>query len=579
MPKPIVSRFWAVPTLVVALLLSFVAPTPAQAADRTSSTEAKRVDRVKTPKLAWVEDEDGGGYSATVKLPRDYDHPNDAKVSIALFKIPAADPSRRIGTLFLNPGGPGGSGVDIARAATSFLSQSVLDRFDVIGFDPRGTNASSRVRCFSTSGRQGAALAGMSAAFPNTGTEEKSFISAGKKLASGCSGYGSAMASSMSTAEVARDLDVLRRAVGDAKLNYLGFSYGSYLGAVYANMFPDRFRALVIDGVLDPAAYAGTRATRSVPTTLRIKSGEATWKALTDGLAACAAAGPDYCPLANPRRDFDRVAAALKANPRGIPVSYNGDVVSYKYSDFISDVLNALYYPDGMDWVAQVVAQLKTISTSTSSASAVASAGGKLETLVRGFHRVTGIGIDDSSYDNNLEAYSGVLCTDSWHAGDPNSWIAANARAVAKAPYFSRIWGWSDVQCATNYWKAKDEDAYHGSFSRRTVSPVMIVGNYHDPATNYSGAVAAKSLMPNSYLVKSDSWGHTAYGTSDCVTDRVDAYLLGLTKPADSVCVGNVKPFTSPLTTMSLSRASGLARVLPSRQGLPPVAAPETETP
>ena len=106
----------------------------------------------------------------------------------------------------------------------------------------------------------------------------------------------------------------------------------------------------------------------------------------------------------------------------------------------------------------------------------------------------------------------------------------------------------------------------------------MIVGNYYDPATNYTGALAARKLMPNSYLVRSDSWGHTAYGTSDCVTDRVDAYLLGRAKPSDSVCVGNVKPFTAPQSTMSLARAGGLAKVLPTRQGLPPVAAPVTET-
>ena len=578
MPKPIVSRFWAVPTLVLALMLSFVAATPALAADRTSSTEARRVDRVKTPKLAWSEDEDGGGYTATVKLPRDYDSPNGAKVSISLFKVPAADPGRRIGTLFLNPGGPGGSGVDIARAATSFLSQSVLDQFDIVGFDPRGTNRSSPVRCFSSSGRQGAALAGMSAAFPSTGKEEKNFVTAGKKLASGCSGYGAAMASSMSTAEVARDLDVLRRAVGDAKLNYLGFSYGSYLGAVYANMFPDRFRAMVIDGVLDPVAYAGTRATRSTPTTLRIKSAEASWNALTAGLDACESAGPNYCPLVNPRSDFEQVAAALKAAPNGVPIYNGSETLDYTYPNFIADVLNALYYPDGMDWVASVIATLKSIVTSSDTGTITASTA-KLDTLVKGFHRVTGLGIDASNYENSLEAYSGVMCTDTWQASDPNSWIAANTRAAAKAPHFSRIWGWSDVQCATNYWKARDEDAYHGSFSRQTASPVMIVGNYHDPATNYSGAEAAKKLMPNSYLVTSDSWGHTAYGTSDCVTDRVDNYLLGLAKPEDSLCTGNVKPFTAPLSTMSLARAGGLSRVLPTRHGLPPVVAPETEAP
>lgn len=577
MPKLIVSRFWAAPTLVLALLLSFVAAPPAQAADRTTSTEARRVDRVKTPRLAWIEDEDGGGYSATVKLPRDYDSPKGATVTIALFKVPAADPARRIGTLFLNPGGPGGSGVDIARAATSFLSQSVLDRFDVVGFDPRGTNSSSQVRCFPSSSKQSLALSGMGSAFPSTGTEERNFVTAGKNIAKGCSSYGKTMASSMSTAEVARDLDVLRRAVGDSKLNYLGFSYGSYLGAVYANMFPERFRAMVIDGVLDPAAYAGSRATRYTPTSIRIKSGEASWKALRDGLDACAAAGPTYCPLASPRRDFDQVAAALKAAPKGVMISNGNDIVRYTYADFISDVLNALYYPDGMDWVASVIATLKSI-VGSSQASTIASSTAKLNTLVKNFHRVTGIGLD-SSYDNSLEAYSGVMCTDTWQPSDPNIWGRANARAASWAPHFAGIWGWSDVQCATNYWKAKDEDAYHGTFSKRTASPVMIVGNYHDPATNYTGAQAAKRLMPNSYLVTSDSWGHTAYGTSDCVTDRVDAYLLGLAKPAGGVCVGNVKPFTAPLATMSLARAGGLARVLPTRQGLPPVTAPQPEVP
>jgi hypothetical protein len=226
-----------------------------------------------------------------------------------------------------------------------------------------------------------------------------------------------------------------------------------------------------------------------------------------------------------------------------------------------------------MDWVAQVVAVLQTI-LSSSDTSAVATKTTQLNTLVKAFHRVAGVGIADSSYDNSLEAYSGVLCTDSWHAADPNSWILANSRAAAKAPHFARIWGWSDVQCATNYWKAKDEDAYRGSFSRLTASPVLVVGNYYDPATNYDGAVQTAAMMPNSYLVRSDSWGHTAYGTSDCVTDRVDGYLLSLAKPGESVCVGNVKPFTSPLTTMAMARSGGLARILPTRAGLPPVTPP-----
>lgn len=574
MPRPPLSRLWVIPTVVLSLLFALAGAPPAQAADRTSSTEARRVDRVRKPKLNWVEAADGSGYSATVKLPRDYDRPTGATVSIALFKIPAADPANRIGTLFLNPGGPGGSGVEIALAATGFLTQSVLDRFDIIGFDPRGTNASSRVRCFRTSDSQAYALSGMSAAFPSTAAEESGFIVAGKRLAAGCSNYGSALAASVSTAQVARDLDVLRRAVGDKKLNYLGFSYGTYLGEVYANLFPDRFRAIAIDGVLDPIAYAGTTATRGTPTTLRIKSGEAAWGALQAGLEACAAAGPDYCPLAAPQEDFAEVAAALKRGP--VDVRSGDEVLSYSYQSFIADLLSLLYYPDGMDYAAQIIATLKQViaedDPGTSSAPAQ-----QLATLVLALHRTAAGATAGSSYDNGLEAYSAVICTDSYQPADPKTWITATRAADSpeRAPHFGRLWGWSDVQCATNYWKAKDEDTYRGTYRKRTAAPVLIVGNYHDPATNYSGALSTHALMPNSYLIKSDSWGHTAYGTSDCVTDQVDAYLLDLAQPDPGICVGSVQPFTSVLAASGSARSSGPARVaVPSRNGLPPVAQP-----
>ncbi len=570
--KPALSRLWVVPTVVLGLLFTLCVAPPAQAADRTSSTEARRVDRVKTPKLTWVEAADGSGYSAKVKLPRDYDKPTGSTVTIALFKIPAADPASRIGTLFLNPGGPGGSGVDIAMAATGFLTQSVLDRFDIVGFDPRGTNSSSRVRCFSSSGTQAYALSSMDVAFPSTSVEESRFILAGKRLAKGCSGYGATLASSVSTAEVARDLDVLRRAVGDKKLNYLGFSYGTYLGEVYANLFPDRFRALVLDGVLNPIAYAGTKATRGTPTTLRIKSGEAAWNALEAGLAACEAAGPETCPLSDPQMDFDQVAATLKQAPVNV---LSGDATfSYSYNDFIADVLNLLYYPDGMDFVAQLVATLQEVIAEDNPGTSTASSQ-QLASLVRALGRSTS-GLETvSSYNNDLEAYSAVICSDTYQPADPKTWSAATRTADLRAPHFGRLWGWSDVQCATNYWKAKDEDVYRGTYSKRTASPVLIVGNYHDPATNYAGATETKALMPNSYLVRSDSWGHTAYGTSGCVTDRVDAYLLKLTQPDTSVCVGDVQPFTAQVSASSKARSNGALRVaVPSRDGLPPVVQP-----
>jgi len=600
-PSP---RMWGFAMLAasVTLPLAVMTATPAQAADKTSTTEARRVDRVKTPKITWVEDTANGGFTGSVKVPLDYDKPTGATVKIALFKVSAADPAHKIGTLFLNPGGPGGSGVDMAEGATSFLSQSVLDRFDIVGFDPRGTNRSTTVNCFSSTAKQAVALSGLGGSFP-TASQQTAFISAAAKLASACSGYGVKLASAMSTAEVARDMDVLRRAVGDKKLNFLGFSYGSYLGEVYANLFPDRFRAMVIDGVVDPIAWAGTKVTSSVPASIRGKSGEASWNALVAGLKACAEAPEGYCPLADPQDDFNKVAASLKEASLRIGGS---DGYDYSYTDFVWDIHTLLYYPEGMDYIAQVVAALKQMIDDGTETTTGTEASDQAASLIRAFHKkLASLSV---GYDNSLEAYSGVLCTDAYQPSTASSWVLATTKSNARAPHFGQLWGWSDVQCATSSWKAKDEDAYHGTYSRNTVAPVLIVGNYHDPATNYAGAVQASVLMPNSVLLRSDSWGHTAYGTSDCVTDRVDTYLLTGAVPAgtaDTVCTGDVQPFTvdpdgteptssssddtssttagsasSRSTTSSRTTSDGTSDTVsvPTRKGLPPVTVPLAPT-
>jgi pimeloyl-ACP methyl ester carboxylesterase len=576
MPTTSSTRLWGLVLLAASLVmpLAVVAATPAVAADRTTSKEAKRVDRVKTPKITWAIDTARGGYTGSVKLPLDYDKPTGTKVTIALFKVPAADPASRIGTLFLNPGGPGGSGVDMAADATEFLSQSVLDRFDIVGFDPRGTNASTKVTCFSSAGSQASALVGLSGSFP-TAAEQSGFVSSMAKLAKGCSTYGKTLASAMSTAQVARDMDVLRRAVGDKKLTYLGFSYGSYLGEVYANLFPDRFRAITIDGVLDPIAYAGTTLTASTPANIRLKGAEASWSALTAGLKACADAGPDFCPLPDPQADFDAVAASLKAEP--LALGEGVGATEYRYSTFVNDIHNLLYYPEGMNYIGQMVLALKQLIEDGSGTTEGAAAGDRAAGLVLAWHRATAA--FSAGYDNGLEAYSGVLCTDAYQPSSASAWAAAAAKADARAPHFGMLMGWTDVQCATSSWKARDEDAYHSGYSRNTAAPVLVVGNYFDPATNYGGAIEASTLMPNSVLLRSASWGHTAYGTSDCVTDRVDGYLLTGKVPAgtaETVCVGDVQPFQVSLDGTVTRRVDAGTLEVPTRDGLPKVAVPAT---
>lgn len=572
MPGRSLSRLWGTLFLVVGLVvpLAATAPTEAAAAGRTNAREAKRVDRVATPRIRWVEDAAAGGYRARVKLPLDYDRPRGATVTIALFKVPAAEPEQKLGTLFVNPGGPGGSGVAIAREATSFLSQGVLDRFDIVGFDPRGTNGSTEVTCFPSAGRQSLALHGMVPAFP-TAEEQDDYIQSSKRLAAACSRHGGRLASAMSTAQVARDMDVLRRAVGDSRLSYLGFSYGSYLGQVYANLFPDRFRAIAVDGVIDPVAWSGTAATRGVPAITRLQSAEASWAALRAGLKACRAAGPKRCPLEDPQADFDAVAAVLKRD--SVMIGSMEEPFEYEYSDFVSDVLGLLYYPQGMDYIAQIVAVLRPLAAPGESHD-LSAAATRAGSLVGAFRRATAQRA--SGYDNALEAYSAVLCTDAYQPKYARSWVAAAERSRDSAPHFGLIWGWSDVQCATSAWKARDEDAYHGSFTRSTAAPVLVVGNYHDPSTGYAGAVRAADLLPNSVLLRSDSWGHTAYGTSDCVTDRMDAYLLTGTVPAGTattVCTGDVQPFAAAVGPAGGGAGTATVKV-PTRRGLPPVEMP-----
>ena len=147
-------------------------------------------------------------------------------------------------------------------------------------------------------------------------------------------------------------------------------------------------------------------------------------------------------------------------------------------------------------------------------------------------------------YNNSLDAFLSVTCTDSVNAKNLSKFGAIGAKADARAKYFGRSWLWSTAACSSSRWTAKDEDSWRGPFNRRTRAPVLVVGNYWDPATRYEGAETAARLLPNSRLLTSDSWGHTAYGTSDCVTSAVERYLVSVTLPAaGTTCVGDIQPF------------------------------------
>ncbi|WP_326564646.1 alpha/beta hydrolase [Micromonospora peucetia] len=578
---------------IAGVLLAGAAVTPATAApspaggdrpvtsDRTSPQEARRVDRVPTPDLDWYACYDYAE-CATVRLPQDYDKPNGPTTEVAVLRVKARDQQRRIGSLFINPGGPGGSGTSVALAAPYFISDEVLDRFDIVGVDPRGVGASQQVRCFPSVKEQTRAYTGLNVAFPWTKAEEKAYVASSKAVGKGCSSTGKPLTGAMSTAEVARDMDVLRRAVGDRKLTYLGFSYGSVLGQYYANMFPDRVRALAIDGVLNPNDWVGQGRARSLPQEDRMRSGQGAYQALREILVRCDRAGAQACPLAegDPVASFELVAKRLRAKPVVIEDPEFG-TVTITYADFIGANLSALYGPEGYAEVVDLTAALLVLTDPASSPAARRPA--SVQVTRQAAEAREQARRYDFPYDNGLETFLGVDCTDGYHPKDAGSFPALAAKADKRDPYFGRLWTWLTSPCARKTWTVRDEDAYTGPFNRRTSAPVLVVGNYWDPATNYRGAVSSARLLPNSRLLSSDSWGHTAYGTSACATGAIDAYLLRGALPANGrVCVGDVQPFVA-LPEAAASRRAETSKGALAAQGapgrgepkrLPPVVAP-----
>jgi hypothetical protein len=207
-------------------------------------------------------------------------------------------------------------------------------------------------------------------------------------------------------------------------------------------------------------------------------------------------------------------------------------------------VLGALYGPDAGAEVTDIAAKLYAITTPGYTPTATQLAAAK-SAIVRMKRQAEGRAFP---YDNSFDAYSAVMCTDGVHPAHGSAWPAAAARADKRATYLGRAWAWASVQCARDTWTVRDEDAYTGPFNKVTEHPVLIVGSFWDPATNYSDAVKSSKLLPNSRLLSSNNWGHTAYGTSACATGWSDRYLLYRALPAKgTTCVGDVQPFVHDL--------------------------------
>lgn len=450
---------------------------------------------------------------ADAKVPLDYDQRWSPTITVALTRIPASDPDNRIGSILLNPGGPGGSGVDFAVGFGPFAGQvlgpDIPAKFDLVGFDPRGIARSTPARCFDTFDE--ALSIFTDAPFPLTRAEEREARLSARELGFACLFKWDArrIAKHMSTANVARDMDLIREALGDEQMNFLGLSYGTYLGATYANLFPDRVRSVVVDGVLDPIAWVNAEA--EVPFTTRLRSDEGAQETLEEFFTQCEASAPGNCALAPNAADrFAAITDALREEPLVSPIPDDDFVLTYQI--VVGDMLSVLYNPFDYAGFAGALAGLEP---------ALADRNARAALDVSAFH---GGSQEQEEYPNVVEGFPAVACADTNNPRSFRVWREEGAAADEEFGYFGRLWTWQSSPCAR--WKIRDRDRFVGPFDAETASPVLVIGNLYDPATRYEGAQALRGILPNSALLTVDVPGHTSLGLSQCAGFVTGQYLL-----------------------------------------------------
>ncbi len=495
----------------------------------------------------------------TVQVPLDYSNPTGANILIAVIRLPASDPANKIGSIFFNPGGPGGSGVEFVLFAGPFLyTDEVRAHFDLVGFDPRGIARSTALRCFGNPRQWTPYFTPF--AFPITLEEAAQWEAADRYLDNACAQRGGKIIDHMSTANVARDMDLLRQAVGDEMLTYAGYSYGSFLGATYANLFPDKVRALVVDGVLDPIAWTTGNPGEgdTIPFSTRLRSDKGAMDTLNEFFRLCDE-NPETCAFSGGASDrYAALAASLRAAPIQIEFP-DGSFFFFTYQDLISNSLGAMYNSFSWPDFALFLADIESLAPP-------AQLGTRLYAVWKdlGFINTRGF----PHYPNFIEGFPGVACADSDNPNNYDAWWENAQQAEADFGYFGPLWTYVSSICAA--WPGEQNGSYTGPFTANTANPVLVVGNFFDPATRYEGAQIVAGLLPNSRLLSLNGWGHVSLFLSQCADQAVANYLLDGTLPAEgTVCHQDLTPFLD----FGPSLAAGSIAQL--RAGLVPALVPE----
>ena len=460
---------------------------------------------------------------AVITVPLDYANPKGETISIAVKKR-AATGGHAQGALFINPGGPGDSGVSFAERASNAFSPDLLEAYDIIGFDPRGVGSSTAITCSSdddssSSTAEPSASAGATAS-PSAGTEAsggesyeewaESTRQSFQELTEQCASHTepAALLDHVDTVSAARDLDILRALAGQEKLNYLGFSYGTYLASVYAETFPGNTGRMVLDGAIDPSLSLAEQG---------LGQAKGFEQALRTYVDYCQ--NSTGCPLSGGTDAGVQQIRDLITSANSTPLATGDPKRTVTGADIVTALSEYLYTTE-QNWPPLTKALDQAINHRDGSAFAASEEQ------------------DSSSKDDGGGAFQAITCLDYPVEGDKTTWASQYEQAKREAPVFADSAVGMDLVCSVwGHNGTRKPTQIHA----RGAAPILVVGTTGDPATPYAWSKSLAEQLDSGQLLTWEGNGHTAYGgDASCVNDAVDAYLISGTMPKKGLtCHGN----------------------------------------
>ena len=502
-------------TATVTLAVPAAASGAATSAASATGTAAAQAG-APAPALSWQAC--GNGFQcATAHVPLDYQHPGGQQVSLAVMRHQPTGKS--LGSLFLNQGGPS-TQLDTFPQAYQKLPAAVRDQYSVVAFDTRGFGQSTPLKCFPSQAAEDTFLADLPV-FPVGAAQTAAYQRTVAAFDARCAATRNPLLAHDSTADTARDMDLLRQAVGDPVLNYYGESYGTGIGAVYANLFPGRTGRMVFDGNIDPAAWLSRSP---LPGWLREGADVDDARTMAAFLSSCGQAGTSACafsagtPAATTAKWNTLLQRLLKQ-----PAAIGNPARVWTYAD-----VNAVFPEYTFSSWPDDAALLQQLWAASAPGHAIPPGTPPLQPLA---------GVP-------VEQILGTACSDVLNPRDPAAYPAAAKVAFARSGGFGLYSAWQFAPCAG--WPAQAAtDHYNGPFNRPTASTILVVGNTTDPATPFRDSVAMSKDLARARLLTIDGFGHTLAGNpSACATGYVTSYLTtGALPKAGTVCQQDATPF------------------------------------